>query len=307
MVMESKDVIMKSLRFIENNLEGQLNIVDIASYLGYSEYHFSRMFKSQMEVSVMEYVKRRKLIKASNALIEGGKIIDVAFQYGWLSHSGFTKAFKQEFGISPALLKAMIMQIDCLGGNTMNHVFMGQTEEHATKEQLYEILKEACAKNESTIDVKKLEKVYEAACIFYEGKTRYSGDEYITHPLNVSIILTQMEAGENAICAGLLCDVLQKTEISVEELKSKVHGHVANIVIRLKDFDAKQINISDSEEVIMVKLAERLHNMRTIEFMDENMKTVKAKETIDLFLPIARRIGNEKLVEELNDLALKYI
>lgn len=305
--MESKDVIMKSLRFIEDNLEVQLNIVDIASYLGYSEYHFSRMFKCQMEVSVMEYVKRRKLIKASDGIIKGEKIIDVAFRYGWLSHSGFTKAFKQEFGISPVLLKAMIMQIDCLGGNTMNHVFMGQTEEHATKEQLYEMLKEACAKNESTIDEKKLEKVYEAACIFYAGKTRYSGDAYITHTLNVAIILTQMEANENVICAGLLCDVLQKTEISVEALKSKVPGDVANIVIRLKEFNAKQINIIEDEEVVMVKLAERLHNMRTIEFMDEKIKVIKAKETIDLFLPIARKMGNQKLIEEMNDLAIKYI
>lgn len=79
-----------------------------------------------------------------------------------------------------------------------------------------------------------------------------------------------------------------------------------SIVTNLKDFDFEHSNIDYYENTIIVKLAERLHNMRTVEYMDEKIKSVKAKETLDLFMPIARKAGNEKLIEELNDLALKY-
>lgn len=307
MITEYKSVINKSLRYIDDNLEKQLSIMDIASHFGYSEFHFSRVFKSEMGITVMEYVTKRKLIKASREIIKGHKVIDAAFQYGWLSHSGFTKAFKQEFGFSPALLKTMIVEIERLGGNTMNHIFMKQTEEHATKEQLFDILKNEAEYMGSEVDLKKLQYIYEFACQAYKGRKRYSGDEYITHPLNVAILLCQMEADENVIYAGLLCDILEKAETSIEMLLKFVPKEAAKIVIQIKEFDTKQMDITENEEVVMVKLAERLHNMRTIEFMEEKKKSVKAKETFDLFMPIARRLGNVKLLEELNDLVLKYV
>ena len=116
-----------------------------------------------------------------------------------------------------------------------------------------------------------------------------------------------MEADESVILAGLLCDVLDKTVISIEELQRNVPDEVVKIVAELKELDPEQATVLENEEVIMVKLAERLHNMRTIEFIDDKKKMLKAKETIDLFMPVARKLGNAKLTQEINDLAIKYI
>ena len=270
--MEARELIVESLRYIEENLDKQLKLTDIAENVGYSEFYFSRIFKNHMGITVMEYVKKRKLLKASDAIINGDKVIDAAFQNGYLSHGGFTKAFKQEFGFSPAFLRAMMMQINYLGGNTMSHVFMKQTKEHATKEELFEILKEEITENSIDVSLKKLEDTYAFACKAYEGIRRYSGDEYVTHPLNTAIILAE----------------------------------IRNIVEDLKNFDTEQLADIGNEAVIMVKLAERLHNMRTVSFLKERQKE-KARETLKLFMPIAGRLGNDKLTAELNDLSLKYM
>lgn len=305
--MQVNDIIVESMRFIEDNLEEQITLENIASYMGYSKYHFSRIFKIHTGTSVMEYVKKRKLLKASDDIIQGAKIIDVAFKYGFLSHGGFTKAFKQEFGFSPALLRTMILQMDCLGGNAMSHVFMNQTNKSASKEELYEILKNEINQAGMKVDMESLDAIYAFACRSYEGIKRYSGDEYVTHPLNVAIILAQMGAEETVILAGMLCDVLIKTNVTADMLTECIPLKVAEIVIALKEFDVKQMQSIEKEAVIMVKLAERLHNMRTVEYMEEEKKAVKAKETVELFLPIAGKLGNDKLVAELNDLSLKYM
>jgi len=306
--MGNNEIILKSLRYIDENVEEQICLADISSYIGYSEYHFSRLFKCHMGVSVMEYVKKRKLIKASDEILKGEKIINVAFNNGYLTHSGFTKAFKQEFGFSPALLRAMIMQLNCLeGGNTMSHVFMNQTDIHATKEELLAILQADIQKENIQISEAKLMKVYNFSCSAYEEIKRYSKDEYVTHPINVAIILANMGASENAVLAGLLCDVLSKTDTTQNMLSDNISEEVKDIVLKLKYFDTDKIELNDSEDAVMVKIAERLHNMRTVDFMDEKKKAIKAKETIERFMPIASRIGNERLMAELNDLSLKYM
>jgi len=306
--MENKEIILKSLKYIDENIEEQICLMDISSYIGYSEYHFSRLFKCHMGISVMEYVRKRKLIKASDEILKGEKIINVAFNSGYLSHSGFAKAFKQEFGFSPELLRAIIMQMDCLeGGNTMSHVFMKQTDIHATKEKLLVILQADIQKEGIEINEAKLMKVYNFACKAYEGVKRYSTDEYVTHPINVAIILAKMGASEKAVMAGMLCDVLSKTDTTQDMLRDNISEEVGDIVAKLRKFDVNRMELKDSEDVVMVKIAERLHNMRTVDFMDNKMKAIKSKETIELFMPIACKIGNEKLIAELNDLSLKYI
>jgi len=115
----------------------------------------------------MEYVKERRLIKASEEIANGKKIIDAALEYGYESHSGFTKAFKNKFGFSPALLRALSFQISCLGGNyNMSHVFMKNIDIHATKEELYELLKTAINKNMLKYGQDKIKKAYEFACTY---------------------------------------------------------------------------------------------------------------------------------------------
>lgn len=188
----------------------------------------------------------------------------------------------------------------------MEHVFFRQTKEHAGREELFLVLKEEICKAQIDVDLNKLEKVYGYACMAYDGQKRYSGDEYITHTLNIAIILAQMEAHENVIFAGLLCDVLQKTQLTLPELSKHFDSAVLDILAQLEVFDMENVQW-EHEESIIIKLAQRLHNMRTVEFMDESKRMKKAKQTIQMFVPIAERLGNDKVSAELNDLSLKYM
>jgi GTP pyrophosphokinase len=291
------------LKYIDEHVEENLTTRDLARIAGYSEYHFIRIFNTTMNSNVIEYVSKRKLIKASESILNGDKIIDVAIRYGWQSHSGFTRAFKKEFGFSTSLLRAMKL-MESLGGNAMNHVFLTSTKVGATKEELFVVLKEAMKENGLEVDQDILQNTYLCVCEAYEGITRYSGEEYVTHLLNVAIILAQLGVQEEVLLAGMFCDVTQKGVISIEYLKEKVAPSILKIVLDLslveKDFSTA------SEEVIMIKLAERLHNMRTIEFIDEEQRNLKAQETIELFMPLARKMKHKKLIDELNDLGMEY-
>lgn len=305
--LELKTIIFDSLKYIEENINEPIMAKDVAKNAGYSLYYFSRMFKKQMGLSIMEYVTERRLIKASEEISNGKKIIDVALDYGYQSHSGFTKAFKNKFGFSPVLLRAFRFQINCLGGNyNMSHVFMKNTAVHATKEELFELLVKAINENMLEYNQQKIKKAYEFACLAHNGKKRYSGDDYVTHPINVAILLSEMGASEEAVIASLLHDIiLEKTNMSLEEIRKEFSHKIVNIIKGVRKFNGN-IDMKD-EDVIMVKLAERLHNMRTIEFMDEVRWKEKAKETLDIFSPIAANLNNKKLVAELNDLSVKYI
>ena len=294
-------IINKCLKYIEDNLENELNISIISMHFGYSKYHFSRLFKSEMNISLMEYVNNRRFIKASQNILDGEKIIDIAFKYGWLSHNGFSKAFKKRFGFSPVILRTITLQLD--RSNYMSHVFLNKTKDIEQKEKLFEILKEKLIENK--FSTKKAEKIYKISCKCYEGVKRYSGDEYITHTLNVAIILATIGTKENVIIASMLCDVLQKTTIKIEELN--LDTEIKEIVLKVNSFDISNLSIMNDEDMIMIKLAQKLHNMRTIDFIDDNKKFIKSKEILDLFVPLARKISNDKLAEELNDLVLTYI
>ena len=305
--METKQLIIKSLMYIENNLSEPIDLEIIAGNMSYSPYHFSRLFKSHMGISVMDYVKQRKLIKASTDILNDVKIIDAALCNGYETHSGFTKAFKNEFGSSPSLLRALKMQFECVkGGNVMNHIFMKQPDIHATKEELFEILIQVMRENKLNYSLDKLERGYAFASETYKGMKRYSGDEYLTHPLNVAILLAEMEAEEEVVLAGMLCDAMLKTNITEEEIVYQTTKKVKDILMQSKEFDVRNIE-NMMEEVVLLKLAERLHNMRTVEFMSEKKQKEKAEETLELFMTICNKVGNSKLKSELNDLALKYM
>lgn len=304
--MESNEVVNQVLKYIEQHIEEPMSIQQIAEYAGYSEYHFARIFKKYMNVTLLEYVTKRKLIRASEAILSGKKIIDVAVQYGWQSHSGFTKAFKKEFGFYPALLRVMLAEMQSLGGIAMNHIFLETTNPSATKEELFEILKSKVKENGIDINAEMLENIYQCSINAYEGVRRYSGDEYVTHLLNVAIVLAELGAQSNVICAGMFCDVSKKGRMSMEKLADKLPRDIMDIVRCTNEAVGKNIEEFD-DEVLMIKLAERLHNMRTVEYMEKEKQKVKAKETIELFIPMARKIGNKKLIDELADLSMKYI
>ena len=286
----------KVLQYIEEHPEEPLNIKQLADMSGYSEFHFIRKFKAYTKKNVMEYVRRRRLIKACEDILAGMRIIDVALKYEWSSHSAFSKSFNIEFGFPPSLLRTMQAEIDFIGGSHMNPIFLNATQAGMSKEELLERLKKTAAENGIDMDEKVLGDVYRTACRAYEGKTRYSGEEYVTHPITVSILLADLGAEQETILAGMVCDAAIKgNEINLEkELPPKVW----NIVQQLEE---KKAN-----EAILIKLAERLHNMRTIDYLDENKKAAKAKETMEIYMPLARKLNNQKLTDELNDLVLRY-
>lgn len=291
---------MKCLAHIEKNLEMPLSVRQIAEQMGYSEYHFSREFKRVMGTSIMDYVIRRKLVKASEMLISGKSVLETAVQFGWQSHGGFTKAFKREYGFSPSLLKMMMLQISDLGG----YIFMKKQENFLSKEELLKILKEAM----EDIEEGETDTFYHIACEAYAGMKRYSGEEYVTHPLNVAIILAQMEADKNTVYAGLFYDVFYDVREKQELIVSRLPEEIRQILMEAVRFDVKQDVLTEQKEAaVMVKLADRLHNMRTLDFLEENRRPQKAKETIEFFMPMAQRLGNQKLIEELGDLSLTYL
>lgn len=289
-------VMNQIIKYIELHLEDDLTIKQLADVAGYSEYYFIRVFKSYTNQTVMEYICRRRLIKSCDDIISGMRLIDVAMKYGWKSHSAFSKSFNREFGFPPSLLRTMKTQLDCLGGSYMNQIFLKATEVGAGKEKLFEVLKDTVAQNSIEIDDRILNDVYLVACKAYEGKRRYSGEEYVTHPLNVAILLAELGAESDIVMAGLFCDV--KTKGNNNNLEKELPTNVWNIVKLLEE--------DGHDDTIVIKLAERLHNKRTIEFIDDSKKAKKIKETIEIYLPLARRINNQKLIDEFNDLTMKY-
>ncbi|HEX3077731.1 MAG TPA: HD domain-containing protein [Lachnospiraceae bacterium] len=189
----------------------------------------------------------------------------------------------------------------------MDHVFMKQPHTQASKEELYTLLKQVIEENTLSYNMNRISRAYEFACTAYNGMKRYSGDDYVTHPLNVAIILVELEADEEVVIAGMLCDVILKTSLSEDKIASNTSDKVKEILVQATQFNPTKQDDSMMEEVILLKLAERLHNMRTVEFMDEKTRIDKAKETLELFIPFSKRIGNDKMMSELSDLALRYV
>jgi len=290
------------LNYIEEHLEEKLTNAQLAELAGYSEYHFLQLFKAHTGETVMEYICRRRLFRAMDEIAAGSRIIDVAFRYGFESHSAFSRAFKREFGCSPSLLRTLRLELYCIGGNCMEPIFLNSTKLGTPKEELLAGLKELLKKNNITVEETVLTKVYDTACKVYEGKYRYSGDEFVTHTLNVAMLLADMGADAETVLAGLFSDISERSE--AVDLSVELPAAVWNIAERIGLWHTDRDNCP--EEVLLIKLAERLHNMRTIEYLAEEKRAAKAKETIEFYLPLARKVNNQKLLEELNDLARKY-
>ena len=302
-----KPVIVECLKYIDDNLCEPLNLDCISKHTGYSKFYFTRVFKQYIGMPLMEYVKRRKLTFASTDLLNGEKTIDVALRYGYDSPSGFTKAFVKEFGFSPSILKTMKLHFSVLGGNYhMSHIFLEKTDIHTSKEELFTALLKLIEDSSSGYNISSIKKAYSFACEAYEGITRYSGDEYITHPLNVAIILAFLEMREDIVISGMMCDIFTKTTTDADMIEKEFSSDVKNTLLKLHKFDKLSLTDIEDEDVLTILLAERLHNMRTVEFMDKSTQEIKGKETLEFFVPFAAKLGNAKLTEELNDLALKF-
>lgn len=166
-------------------------------------------------------------------------------------------------------------------------------------------------------------KAYNIALKMHEGQMRKSGDPYVQHPLEVAYLLSTLQAGPQTIAAGLLHDVLEDTMMSREEMILEMGEDVTNIVdgvtkiSKLKYMTKEKALATNHQKillamakdirVVMVKLVDRLHNMRTLEFHRPEKQKIIAKETLDLYAPLAHRLGMYRIKAELEDISLKYI
>ena len=172
-------------------------------------------------------------------------------------------------------------------------------------------------------NLKLIRRAYDYAYKKHFSQKRITGDDYITHPLNVAWILTGVNADSHAIAAALLHDTIEDSDSTYEEIKDLFGEDIAKIVDgvtkinRLKfQSDSEQmaanqrkilVGLSEDVRVLIVKLADRLHNMRTLYVLSEAKQKRKAKETLEILTPVAHRLGMYKLKSELEDLSLRYL
>src|SRR5436309_5410765 len=172
-------------------------------------------------------------------------------------------------------------------------------------------------------DVELLRKAYVFSAFEHRGQVRHSGEPYLIHPLAVADFLADMKLDAVAIAAGLLHDVVEDTLTTIERIRELFGPEVAHVVEGVTKIGA--IPFSSSEErqaesfrkmllamvddirVILVKLADRLHNMRTLNHLSEERRVKIAQETRDIYAPIAHRLGMSKLKNELEELAFRHI
>lgn len=186
---------------------------------------------------------------------------------------------------------------------------------------LQDLLEKLKKYNPDEIEIVK--KAYNYAANLHSGQTRQSGEPYISHPLNVAYILAEMHADRDTICAGLLHDTLEDTNTTKEDISHDFNQNIANLVdgvtkLSKMNFSSKQdqnyantrkiiTGITEDVRIIIIKLADRLHNMRTLQFKSEFKQKENALETIEIFVPLAYYIGAYRIKLELEDLSLKYL
>ena len=196
-------------------------------------------------------------------------------------------------------------------------------EDYQDPKVLYDMLISRVRKYHPSADISMIEKAFDIAYHAHEGQCRKSGEAYIIHPLWVGIILAELELDKETIVAGILHDVVEDTVLTEEEITEIFGSEVALLVdgvtklgqlsysadkleVQAENLRKMFLAMAKDIRVILIKLADRLHNMRTLEFMRPEKQIEKAKETMDIYAPIAQRLGISKIKTELDDLALKY-
>ena len=196
--------------------------------------------------------------------------------------------------------------------------------EHQSPEQLYQELISRVRKYHPSDDISLIEKAYNLASMAHKNQLRKSGEPYIIHPLSVAIILAELQLDKETIVSGILHDVVEDTVITDEELRDQFGNYVALIVDGVTKLEKIRYNGDKLEyqaenlrkmflamakdiRVIMVKLADRLHNMRTLQYQPPERQVEIARETMDIYAPLAQRLGISKMKVELDDLSLKYL
>lgn len=208
------------------------------------------------------------------------------------------------------------------------------TKDFVSPEQLYQKLVASVHKYHPSTDISLIEKAYRIAEKAHEGQVRKSGEPYIIHPLCVSIILADLEMDKETIVAGLLHDVLEDTILTEQQLAEEFgedvlllvdgvtklqHLHLTDNKNNEKEKSAERLEMQAENlrkmflamakdiRVIMIKLADRLHNMRTLKYQPRESQIRIARETQEIYCPLAQRLGISRIKIELDDLSLKYL
>ena len=191
-------------------------------------------------------------------------------------------------------------------------------------EELYKELITSVRKYHPSADISMIEKAYAVASEAHKDQKRKSGEPYIIHPLCVAIILADLELDKETIVAGLLHDAVEDTWMTYEEVEKEFGSEVALLVdgvtklgqlsyaadkveVQAENLRKMFLAMAKDIRVILIKLADRLHNMRTLQYMRTEKQQEKARETMDIYAPIAMRLGISKIKVELDDLSLKYL
>lgn len=199
-----------------------------------------------------------------------------------------------------------------------------QVTQEETPELLHDKLIATIRKYRPSTDLTMVEDAYRLAYEAHKDQKRKSGEPYIIHPICTAIILAELELDKESIVAGLLHDVVEDTVITKEELEEQFGSDVAGLVdgvTKLTRLSYDRDKVEEQAEnlrkmflamakdirVILIKLADRLHNMRTLQYMKPEKQKEKARETMDIYSPIASRLGISKIKIELDDLSLKYL
>src|SRR5215204_1268901 len=172
-------------------------------------------------------------------------------------------------------------------------------------------------------DLELLRRAYVFSALEHKGQVRHSGEPYLIHPLEVADLLAEMKLDVVAVASGLLHDIVEDTQTPIERIKELFGPEIAHIVEGVTKIGA--IPFSSSEErqaenfrkmllamvddirVILVKLADRLHNMRTLHHLPDDRRTKIAQETLDIYAPIANRLGMSKVKNELEELSFRFL
>ncbi|MCM1100207.1 MAG: bifunctional (p)ppGpp synthetase/guanosine-3',5'-bis(diphosphate) 3'-pyrophosphohydrolase [Clostridium sp.] len=207
---------------------------------------------------------------------------------------------------------------------------LNKLEEFVTPEALYQRLIGHVRQYHPSDDTSMITKAYETAREAHKDQLRKSGEPYIIHPLNVAIILAELELDKETIVAGLLHDVVEDTVMTEEDLEREFGKDVALLVdgvtklekiplsggeyqpdakLEMQAENLRKMFLAMAKDirVIMIKLADRLHNMRTLRYQKPESQQRIARETLEIYCPIAQRLGISKIKTELDDLSLKYL
>ena len=177
--------------------------------------------------------------------------------------------------------------------------------------------------NSKKVDSKKIMKAYNYAKSHHGDQKRHSGEPYIIHPLNVAYILADVGLDDDTICAALLHDVVEDTDVTDEDLRRDFGDEIADMVAgvtklgnvaftsaeerQVEDYRKMFLAMGKDIRVIIIKLADRLHNMRTLKYLKRDRQIANAKETLEIYAPLANRLGLYSIKWELEDLSFKYL